>query len=129
MKNKQRYFLFIVFIFALLVGACSEKEMKHIRTEQIADSLYVETYQTYFGGVWAGDSYEVYLTDSTSFRKLLGDYDDYLWPAEYKVLGGDVIITWLENEKNISRHLRRTYHCDVKQLKKEGYDDIYKRKY
>ncbi|MBQ6725414.1 MAG: hypothetical protein IJQ89_02450 [Bacteroidales bacterium] len=129
MKNKQRYFLFIEFIFALLVGACSEKEMEHVRTEQIADSLYVETYQTYFGGVWAGDSYEVYLTDSTSFRKLLGDYDDHLWPAEYKVLAGDVIITWLENERNISRHLRRTYSCNVKQLKKEGYDDIYKRKY
>jgi hypothetical protein len=38
--------------------------------------LYLETYMVFGGGVWGGDVDSRYLTDSISFRKYLGTFDE-----------------------------------------------------
>ena len=44
----------------------------------ISDGVYLEVYKTYSGGVFSGDSYSFYITDSLNFRKLVAitNHDD-----------------------------------------------------
>jgi len=70
------------FAFLIVFCACSENinysKDNHFTTHTIKKGLYLEFYQTYAGGVYGGDVYTVYLTDSVSFRKYVGkeSYDD-----------------------------------------------------
>ena len=45
--------------------------------KKIEEGLYWETYCVYRGGVYAGNIYTRYLTDSISFRLYLGLFDDH----------------------------------------------------
>jgi len=70
------------FVFLIVFCACSENinyskdELFTIGT--IREGLYRESYRVYAGGVYGGDVYTYYLTDSVSFRKYVGKklYDD-----------------------------------------------------
>jgi len=46
------------------------------KTELLGDGIYCETYRVFGGGVYGGDVYSEYLTDSISFRYFVGSYDD-----------------------------------------------------
>ncbi|MBP7101930.1 MAG: hypothetical protein KBA86_01645 [Bacteroidales bacterium] len=68
----------ICLIILLFLYNCTNKYSKdnYIATFQVKEGIYEETFQIYSGGVYAGDSYTSYITDSVNFRKLIGVYDD-----------------------------------------------------
>ena len=70
--NKLKYFK-TYFLCTLAIISCNTKYSKknHIGTSKIANSIYLEVYSTYEGGVFAGNSYSYYLTDSVNFRELV----------------------------------------------------------
>lgn len=110
----------ILFAFILITSCTSCKKQKtYMRAEQINDSLYVETYQIYSGGVFDGDSYGIYLTDSIYFREYLGCYDDHKWPLIVKK-DDIVIIKW--RDAHLLRF--RKFKCNINHLKSKGFDDL-----
>ena len=113
-----------LFIFILYTHSSNDKDIIYSNSRTIGDNLFVETYQTYRGGVYDGDAYKIYLTDSISFRKKLGDYDDHNWPS-ITVRGDKVIIKW--NDYQLLRS--RTRNCKISMLKEKGYDDLLNKPY
>lgn len=64
-------------IILILSGCHKNASMKnHYKTELLIEGLYCETYRVFGGGVYGGDVYAEYLTDSVSFRFFVGKYDD-----------------------------------------------------
>lgn len=135
MRNFFLYFILVLLsIWGLLLGvlfvfiwytlSSSDKDIIYSNSRIIGDNLFVETYQTYRGGVYDGDAYKIYLTDSVSFRKKLGDYDDHNWPS-LTVSGDKVIIKW--NDYQLLRN--RTRNCKISKLKEKGYDDLLNKPY
>ncbi len=65
---------FYVIIFLMfLVSSCTSKYSKdnYQSTHKLNDSLFIERYMVYNGGVFASNSNSYYLTDSMSFRSYL----------------------------------------------------------
>lgn len=65
-------------ILSLLFNGCGYGncgDNNHIRTDSISRNIYAEWYHCYCGGATTTDVEYVYLTDSTSFRKYVGDSD------------------------------------------------------
>lgn len=122
MTNKK---FFVVLIMVFLIICCSSCKRQHVYvdTETIDDSLYMETYQIYFGGVFDGDAYAIYLTDSTNFRAYLGDYNDHLWPRII-VQDDAVKIKWQD-----VKLMHRKFRYNLKSLKTKGSDDLTHSKY
>ena len=114
----------ILFIFILLTYSSSDNDVVYSKSRKIGDNLFVETYQIYHGGVYDGDAYEIYLTDSLCFRKKLGDYDDHDWP-NVTIKGDKVVVKW--NDFCFFR--KRVYFCNLKKLKKRNKDDFLQQKY
>ncbi|MBQ4441778.1 MAG: hypothetical protein II899_06730 [Bacteroidales bacterium] len=108
-----------LFIFILYTHSSSDKDIIYSNSKIIGDNLFVETYQTYRGGVYDGDAYKIYLTDSMSFRKKLGDYDDHDWP-NVTVSGDIVVVKW--NDHQLLRN--RVRNCKISKLKEKGHDDL-----
>ena len=68
-------FLAVVFYFSsCLVG--DTKCCEHVGASSISNRLYLERYRTFCAGVF-GEITECYLTDSTSFRRKIGSYDEH----------------------------------------------------
>ena len=55
-------------------GDCGEN--KHFKTQELSKNVYEEEYRCYCGGATTTDVIYVYITDSTSFRKYVGKYDE-----------------------------------------------------
>jgi len=122
--DMRQVFLLLILIlflglFMFFIHISVDYNKMHIRSDQIGNSLYIETYQVYQGGVYDSDAYEIYLTDSSSFRKKLGDYDDNEWPS-ITVINDKVIIKW--NDHQFLRYRKR--NCRISILKRRGYDDF-----
>ena len=114
----------VLFIIILITYNSSDNDMVYSKSRKIGDNLYVETYQIYHGGVFDGDAYEIYLTDSLYFREKLGDYDDHDWP-NVTVRDGIVIVRW--NDYQLLRN--RTRKCKISRLREKGYDDLLNKPY
>lgn len=110
--------LCVILSISILCMACSRVKPKYARTYKVSENLYIETYQIHFGGVFDGDSFVAYLTDSMYFRKELGDFDDHDWP-DAVVTGDRIIIKW--NDFLILR--KRVYFCNINKLKRRNKDD------
>jgi hypothetical protein len=98
MKNKMYFFCIVAFSLCL---ACSSKYSKenHIVTFILNDSLYVEKYKTYSGGVTTSDSYSFYITDSIHFRKyVVTEYYD------------DERIIWTKTDSTITVYKERSHY-------------------
>ena len=73
---------FLVLLFSGCgFGDCGENN--HIRTDSISRNIYAEWYRCYCGGATTTDVEYVYLTDSASFRKYVGDSD---YPSHILIL-------------------------------------------
>lgn len=114
----------VLFIFILYTHSSNDKDIVYSNSRTIGDNLFVETYQIYHGGVYDGDAYEIYLTDSMLFRKKLGDYDDHDWP-NVTVSGDIVVVKW--NDYQLLRN--RVRNCKISKLKEKGYDDLFNKLY
>lgn len=113
-----------LFIFIVFTYNSSDNNIVYSESRKIGDNLYVETYLIYHGGVFDGDTYEIFLTDSLFFRKKLGNYDDHDWP-DVTVRDDIVIVKW--NDYQLLRN--RTRNCKISKLKKKGYDDLLNKPY
>ena len=72
--------LILSLVFISFISACQEKDDAYLRrhllgTWEIADSVYIEMYLKASYGVYGGDIYVDFLTDSLNFRVLLDSYD------------------------------------------------------
>lgn len=127
MKIYYLFPLFAIFLgvlFLLFTCHSSDNNKTYINSQKIGDNLFVETYQTYHGGVYDGDAYDIYLTDSLSFRKKLGNYDDHDWP-DVTIRDDRVVVKW--NDYQLLRN--RVRNCKVSSLKEKGYDDLLDKPY
>lgn len=110
----------LLLLFMVFISGCSNKYSKenYISTYNIGNGLYKETFQVYSGGVFAGNSYSYYLTDSINFRIYIGTkyHDDERFLCE------------LSNPKTVKAS-KVLFHTDdtievnyysIEQLKKEG---------
>lgn len=120
----MKYILNIV-LLCFVLSSCNTKE-KYIQTQVISNDLYVETYLIYSGGAYDGDSYAIYLTDSISYRKKLGYFENNLFP-EFTIVCDEIFITWKCNDKFDC--FGKTFSCNINKLRKKGYDDLLKKKY
>lgn len=84
----------IIYTFLLVfVTSCdSVKEKEHLRTDKISNELYVEHYIMEKGGVFVGNTYVCYLTDSSKYYKKIDVYYDDE-DVIYSVQGPIVVIS------------------------------------
>ena len=58
------------------LGCDLDTKQNHIRTDRISSNCFVEHFIAKKGGVFAGNTYVCYITDSISFRNKIDLYDD-----------------------------------------------------
>lgn len=65
----------LVILFVLITVSCGSCSKELIYSQALADNpnLFLLKYKTFSGGVFAGDSYSYYLTDSISLNMFLGE--------------------------------------------------------
>ena len=64
---------------AIVVLSCTSKdksEGRYLRTKSLKKGLYLECYEMTKGGVFTGNTYGYYLTDSNQFLQFIGFADD-----------------------------------------------------
>jgi hypothetical protein len=71
----------IIFLFVVVLSfsSCLTMDTKccdHVSTDSISTRLYLERYRTFCAGVF-GELTDCYITDSTTFRKKIGSYDEH----------------------------------------------------
>ena len=74
--KRQLYFSVPLLMFiATVVLSCTSKdksEGRFLRTKTIKNGLYLECYEMDKGGVYTGNTYGYYLTDSNQFSQFIG---------------------------------------------------------
>ncbi len=121
---KAKYFIFFI---AITFVACKGTFIDHyskddfIGSLKIRDSLYIETYRIYAGGVWGGDVHTVYLTDSTNFRKFIGEEEDDEMISFY-LINDDSICLYKKTEHIIKIFSDTVFKkiYSIPELKREG---------
>lgn len=116
MKIKNMLLLLLCFV-AFACSNINYSKDEHLRTLNLNDNLFVETYRIYSGGVTGGDVRTVYVTDSTSFRKYLGKKMDYQEVIISK-MGKYRILVYKINIENYKVLDAKIY--DIDELKEEG---------
>ena len=92
----QPFKFFLLFMYLLTLFSCydeTDKSRYDTTTEVCDGSLFVETYIVYDGGVYGGQTYADYLTDSTNFNVFIGTYDDDEI-LSYKCQGDSIYISF-----------------------------------
>lgn len=96
----MRRLFFYIFVIVLLFGCVDKRSKKEFNTSfKTCDSLYIELYRVYGSGALGGDLLSAYLTDSTSFRKYLGTFDD-ADGGYYCECKGDLIVVGKVSKKD-----------------------------
>ena len=88
---KQTHVCYIS-ILTLLLFSCSMNNYKF--TTKISENLYIETYNVFGSGAYGGDINMDVITDSLTFRVVVGKYDNYNEFYNYKCNGDSIIITF-----------------------------------
>lgn len=93
MKNRCRFLILVsIFVFSLL-GCTSDRSKKRFNmTYKEDDHLFVEVFTIFGSGAFGGDRLSEYLTDSLTFRKYIGTFDDNAEAISYKVIKDSVFI-------------------------------------
>jgi len=73
-------------VLALFLFDCSSLNNYKFTTE-ISEHLYIETYNVFGSGAYGGDVNVDVVTDSLTFRIIVGEYDDYDEFYTYKCNG------------------------------------------
>ncbi len=116
--------IFLLNVLLLTLNACDAppdySKDKPIGGYAITEGLFVESYRTYAGGVYGGDTHTVYLTDKASFRKYLGYRDDHehisVFPLHIK---SHVLVCKIARPLN-SYRVVKTEIYEIAALKEEG---------
>jgi hypothetical protein len=107
-----------ILIFILLFSGCSNKWDKsdHRFTINIGKNLWVEIYRVFGSGALGGDLMSEYLTDSTSFRKYIGTYDNARETYRYELSDENISVKKYNNEGEEIILLEQSI-LDINQLK------------
>jgi len=73
MKSKLTVLLSIIILFS---SCLYSYKCEFLGSSSISNSLFVERYKTFDAGVW-GENIDCYITDSSTFRKKIGSYDEH----------------------------------------------------
>ena len=104
--------LVVLSFSSCLVG--DTKCCDHFGTDTISKSLYIERYRTFCAGVF-GELTECYITDSTTFRQIIGSYDEHeFFRAE---LSGDKIVAYNLQSGSVSDTIEKRTISKDKLLK------------
>ncbi len=79
-------------ILILLLFSCSMNNYKF--TTEISQNIYIETYNVFGSGAYGGDINMDVITDSLTFRVVVGKYDNYNEFYSYKCNGDSITITF-----------------------------------
>jgi hypothetical protein len=109
----------LAFILLAWLFSIDEDDKTHfVTTFHLGDSLYADKFKLYttFSYTPSGE-YSEYLTDSVSFRKYVGLYNDYSF-FKYEKKGDSLIITTVDREDTLQVYGSRVYKLSV--LKKHN---------
>jgi len=79
MKKRLNFSVPLLLFMAIVVLSCTSREKsegRFLRTKTIKKGLYLECYEMTKGGVFAGNTYGYYLTDSNHYSQFIGFADD-----------------------------------------------------
>lgn len=77
--KKLFHFSVPLFMLVIVVLSCTSKdksEGRFLRTKTLKKGLYLECYEMNKGGVFSGNTYGYYLTDSNQYLQFIGFIDD-----------------------------------------------------
>lgn len=77
--KKLFHFSVPLFILVIVVLSCTSKdksEGRFLRTKTLKNGLYLECYEMTKGGVFSGNTYGYYLTDSDHYSQFIGFVGD-----------------------------------------------------
>lgn len=97
--------LLAVFCTSCGFGDCGEN--MHFRTDSISNNIYQEKYRCFCGGATTTDVIYVYVTDSASFRKYVGDYDDQEF-IFVKCRNDSIVDVYQEKDVGVIEHNYKT---------------------
>jgi hypothetical protein len=90
-------------IMSIILFSCNDKYSRksHNRTTEIKKGLFVETFTVFGSGAFGTDLVTQYLTDSISFRKYIGTFDEGVEYYFYKTSGDTIHIEKYKSGQNI----------------------------
>ena len=126
-RRKMNNKLLIIICNLVLLSSCSQNDCCDVVSVlKLSDSLYDETYRTYCGGVYGGDVCRTYITDSISFRKYIGKYDDHEMIFCKISMDSSRVYVFFKKDIGIIEHRYDTtllYTYDINLLKQEAVFD------
>ena len=109
-KWKMKNIVITVMLLALFCTSCGFGDCGediHFRTDSISNNIYQEKYRCFCGGATTTDVIYVYVTDSASFRKYVGDYDDqdYIF---VKCRNDSIVDVYQKKDVGVIEHIYKT---------------------
>lgn len=123
---KKRLLIAISVIILIFIVICLFRDGTNyskdtpIGAAKITTGLYREVYRIYGGGVYGGDVYTVYLTDSLSFRKYLGKMFDHEQIIAKSINQGQVTVIKIDLDKEPPSNVIDSTVYSLSDLKKES---------
>lgn len=114
---KYKFLFYLLFLALFSCQDVNYSKENHLRTIRIDESLYVETYNVYNGGVTGGTVETTYLTDSIAFRKYLGKAMDYELIYTFIFQQKMVLVVKINTE---NYKVKKSEIYDISELKEEG---------
>lgn len=110
---------FYILVIALFIGCVDKRSKNEFEGSwRICDNLYIELYSVFSSGALGGDLLSAYLTDSTSFRKYLGTFDDAKGGYHCECKGDSIIVNEVIRNQ-IRVKIRPIESFSLSQLKKK----------
>lgn len=119
---KYSIILLLVTISISIVMCTNGRNKKHHKdTTKLIEQLYVETYTDFGSGAFGTDIVSDYLTDSISFRKYVGTFDEGPEYYYYNILGDTIYIEkYKSSEDKAPKKLLDKRYLLISDLKRTG---------
>jgi hypothetical protein len=119
--KKSCEFLILVLLFNFLQGCTADRSKRHYKTTyKNGDHLFVEVFTIFGSGAFGGDRLSEYLTDSISFRKYVGTFDDNAEAISYKMVIDSIYIEKYSLPGRNTNLVSEKQTYNINSLKKEN---------
>ncbi len=124
--EKEQMKNFKLITLCLLLLGCGNKPTKenHFSTNKLQSPFYEEIFVNK-GGVWAGNSYYFYLTDSTNFRELVGvcnEGENYFYEFNKDEIKAYKFVWSIKKEEKIKEKVDSSIYSVNKLIKKQNFE-------
>ncbi len=106
---------FLAFLLLISLFGCNRSKRSHNFTFKIKKGLYVEVYNV---GL-LGDLKSKYLTDSTTFRKYIGTFDDQRIGYSFDFTGDSIYVRKLNTEFGNEKKVVEVRVFNINELRKK----------